>query len=269
MRAPFLVLLILAALAPAGTASSIAPQTIELRGDEVTLWQRDGGVVEARGRVRVAAGATRMTADRAVYIVRARRITLSGHVTVTAPQGDLKADSARAVLGTGNTLETVEASGRVTLRTAQRVVRAAGVTYGLTSGAVAADGGVEVFIPPDITGRGRSLVMKRGEAATLLGRARIQTKDGYVESDRMDFAERTQVAFARGNVVGIFEETRVTSAAATLYSRERRAVFRDGVRVVRPGRTIQAQVVTIYLQDRRIVAEGETTIRLEDGPQRP
>ncbi|HEY6102658.1 MAG TPA: hypothetical protein VI007_05470 [bacterium] len=268
MRASLLVLLMLAALAPAGTPSLAAAPPVELRGDEVMLRQRDG-VVEARGRVRITAGAARMGADRAVYALRSRRIILSGHVTVTAPQGDLEADSARAVLSIGNALETVEASGRVTLETAQRVVRAERLTYGVAGGAVAADGGVEVFIPPDIIGRGRSLVMKRGEAATLLGRARIQTKDGYVESDRMDFAERTQVAFARGNVVGVFEETRITSAAATFYNLERRAVFRDGVRVVRPGRTLQAQVVTIHLKDRRIVAEGETTIRLEDDPQRP
>lgn len=268
MRASLLVLLMLAALAPAATPSAAATPPVELRGDEVTLRQRDG-VVEARGHVRITAGAARMTADRAVYTVRTRHLALSGHVTVTAPQGNLEADSARAVLGTGNTLETVEASGRVTLETAQRVVRAERLTYGVAAGAVEADGGVEMFIPPDIIGRGRSLVMKRGEAATLLGRARIQTKDGYVESDRMDFAERTQVAFARGNVVGVFEETRITAAAATFYNLERRAVFRDGVRVVRPGRTLQAQVVTIYIKDRRIVAEGETTIRLEDDSQRP
>jgi lipopolysaccharide export system protein LptA len=267
VRASLLVLLVLAAHAPAGTASAAA-RTIELRGDEVILSQ-SGGVVEARGRVRITAGAIRMSADRAVYLVRARRITLSGHVTVSAPQGDLEADAARAELGPGNALETVEASGRVTLEAQQRVVRAGRMTYAIASGAVSADGGVEVFMPPDVIGRGRTLVMKSGEAATLQGRARIQTRDGYVESDRIDFSERRQVAFARGNVVGVFEETRITAAAATFYGRERRAVFRDGVRMTRPGRTIQAQVVTIYLQERRIVAEGETTIRLEDQPQRP
>jgi lipopolysaccharide export system protein LptA len=267
VRTSLLVLLTLATLTPLGEASAAA-QVIELRGDEVTLHQ-SGGVVEARGRVRITAGAARLSADRAVYTVRTRRIALAGHVIVSAPQGELEADAATAVLGPGNTLETVEASGRVTLETQQRVVRAGRMTYAVAAGAISADGGVEVFIPPDIIGRGRTLIMKRGEAATLQGRARVQTKDGYVESDRIDFSERTQVAFARGNVVGVFEETRITSAAATFYSRERRAVFRDGVRVTRPGRTIQAQVVTIYFRDRRIVAEGETTIRLEDEPQRP
>jgi len=268
VRASLLVLLILALVGPAGEAAAPSGRTIELRADEVTLRQ-GGAVVEARGQVRISDGRNRMTADRAVYTVRARRIALSGHVTITTPQGDLEAASATAVLGPGNAVETIDAAGQVTLEAQQRVVRAERLTYAVATGAVTADGGVEVFIPPDIIGRGRTLLMKHGEAATLRGDARVQTKDGYVAGDRIDFSERTQVAFVRGNVVGVFEETRITSAAATFYSRERRAVFRDGVRVTRPGRTIQAESVTIFFQDRRIVAEGETTIRVEDEPQRP
>lgn len=268
MRAFLLVLLTLVLVGPAGEATGAAGRTIELRADEVTLRQ-GGAVVDARGRVRITDGRNRMTSDRAVYTVRARRVALSGHVTITTPRGDLAAASATAVFGPVNAVDTIDAAGQVTLTAQQRVVRAERLTYVVASGAVTADGGVEVLIPSDITGRGRTLLMKIGDAATLRGSARVQMKDGYVEGDRIDVSERTQVAFVRGNVVGVFEETRITSAAATFYSRERRAVFRDGVRVTRPGRMIQAEVVTIFFQDRRIVAEGETTIRVEDEPQRP
>jgi len=253
---------------PAGAGGAAAVRAIELRANEVTL--RDGGtVVEARGRVRVAWGASRMSADRAVYTVPLRRLSLAGSVTITSAQGDLTAARATAVLAPGGGIDSMEAAGRVVLKSGQRVVRAEHLTYAVRAGAVTADGGVELTAPPGITARGQSLLMKRGEAATLRGRARVQTKDGSLEADQIDVSETAQVAYARGNVTGDFEETRITSSAATFYHRERRAVFRDGVRVTRPGRTIQADVVTIYLQDRRVVAEGETTIRLEEEPGRP
>ena len=218
MRAFLLVLLTLVLVGPAGEATGAAGRTIELRADEVTLRQ-GGAVVEARGRVRITDGRNRMTSDRAVYTVRARRVALSGHVTITTPRGDLAAASATAVFGPVNAVDTIDAAGKVTLTAQQRVVRAERLTYVVASGAVTADGGVEVFIPPDIIGRGRTLLMKIGDAATLRGSARVQMKDGYVEGDRIDVSERTQVAFVRGNVVGVFEETRITSAAATFYSR--------------------------------------------------
>lgn len=241
---------------------------IEVRAEEVTL--RDGGaVVEARGRVRVTWGPNRMSADRAVYTVPLRRLSLLGSVAVNTPQGTLTSAQATAVLAPRGGMESLEAAGRAILRSEQRVVRAGHLTYAVQSGAITADGGVQLLVPAGITARGQTLLMKRGEAATLRGRARVQSQDGSLEADQIDVSESAQVAYARGNVAGVFGETRVTSGAATFYHRERRAVFRDGVRVTRPGRTIQADLVTVYLQDRRVVAEGETTIRLEEAPGRP
>lgn len=240
MRASFLVLLALALLAGAADAGSAPPPApIELRADEVTL-SGNGTVVDARGTVRLTYGASRMTADRAVYAVRSRQLALSGRVTISTPQGSLTAASATAVLARGGGIETITA-----------------------------DGGVRVTVPPDLAGRGGRLVMKPGELLTLQGHARIQSPEGSVDADRIELDERTAVAFARGNVAGVYGSTRITSAAATFYSRERRAVFRGDVRATAPGRTIRAEMVTIYLEDRRIVAEGETTIRLDDQPERP
>ena len=75
MRASLLVLLTLALVGPAGEAAGAAGRMIELRADEVTLRQ-GGAVVDARGRVRISDGRNRMTADRALYTVRAPRIAL-------------------------------------------------------------------------------------------------------------------------------------------------------------------------------------------------
>jgi hypothetical protein len=47
-------------------------------------------------------------------------------------------------------------------------------------------------------------------------------------------------------------------------AREKKAIFRDRVTIVRPGRTMSADVVTFFYQQNRMIAEGETRIRIED-----
>lgn len=257
-----------AAPPPRAVAAAGAARALELRADEVTL--RDGGaVVEAAGRVSVVWGTSRMRAARAVYTVRARRLSLAGEVTVTGPPGTLTAARATAVLAPSGGIVSVEAGGGVTLASGQRTVRAAHLTYEEPSGVVTADGGVALHEAGGVTARARSLLMRRGEAASLRGRARVQTADGHIEADQIDVSERAQTVLARGNVTGVFAQTRITAGAAAYDHGRRRAVFREAVRVTQPGRTIHADVVTISLQDRRVVAEGETTIRLDDEPGGP
>ncbi len=264
---PILLTLMLAVPAPAGSAPGA--RTIELRADTVIL-QDGGAVVDARGHVRITVGRDRAAAGRAVYAVRQRRILLSGGVTIRSPGGDLEASSAAIGLTPMSTIDTIQAAGQVTLQARQRVVRAERLTYTVTSGTVTAQRGVEVFFPPDLIASGEDLVMTRRELVTLQGAARVQTRDGYIQGDRIDVAEPDQVARVRGHVVGVFQETRVTAVAATFYGSEERAVFRGRVQVIRPAGTIQAEVVTIYYRQRRIVAEGETTIRVEDeAPREP
>lgn len=254
------VLLLLACAVGAQAASS---RTIELRASEVTT--RDGGqTIEARGNVRITDGRTVIQAGRAVYVVRERRITLSGGVKITAPDGDLEAAQAVVQIGRGQAIETVDATGNVAVETEGRVLKADRIQYAVSSGALTAAGNVTVFAPPDLIATGKELTAKGRESATLAGRARIQNRDGYIEGDRLEIQERTQTAYLRGNVVGVFQDTRITAEAATLLAKERKAIFHDRVTVTRPGRTMSAERVTLYYQERRLVAEGQTSIRIEE-----
>lgn len=265
-----LVLALLAAPVLAVPVLAAPARTLELRASEVTV--RDGGrVIDARGNVRITDGRNRVRADRALYTVRDRRIQLTGSVSVTGDEGTLESQRAVIRLTPQRQIDTVEASGNVKLQTRGRVLRASRVSYTVGTEAVSASGNVSLSMPPDIIATGQDLVVRGragggGSTATLTGQAKVQSKDGSMQADRMEFVENEQVAYARGNVTAVFQDSRITSSAATFYGRERKAVFREGVTVRRPGRTMKAEVVTVFYEDRRIVAEGETNITLDEEP---
>ena len=260
-----LLILVLALLAAPALAAP--PRTLELRASQVTV--RDGGrVIDARGAVRITDGRNRVRADRALYTVRDRRIQLAGAVSVAGEEGTLEAQGAVIRLTADRQIDTVEASGSVKLQTRGRVLRASRVSYTVGAEAVFASGNVSLSMPPDIVAMGQDLVVRR-TTATLSGGASVQNKDGSIRADRLEFVEGEQVAYARGNVTAVFQDTRITSSAATFYGGERKAVFREGVTVKTPGRTMKAEVVTVFYEDRRIIAEGETNITFEEERREP
>lgn len=267
-------MLLILALALLTVPAFAAPaQILELRAAEVSV--SDGGrVIDARGNVRITDGRNRLRAERALYTVRDRRIQLTGSVSVAGDEGTLDAQRAVIRLTPDRQIDTVEASGSVKLQTRGRVLRASRVSYTVGADAVYAAGNVSLSVPPDIVATGEELVMHGrtgggGNTATLTGRARVQNKDGTIRADRLEFDEGEQVAHARGNVTALFQDTRVTSEGATFYGRERKAVFRDSVTLTRPGRTMKADVVTVFYDDRRIVAEGETNITFDEERREP
>ena len=105
--------------------------------------------------------------------------------------------------------------------------------------------------------------------ARLAGEAKVETRDGFIQGDTMEFSETERVAYVRGHVRSAFADTRITADAATLYGQERKAVFRDNVTVTRPGRTMHASLVTVFYTEKRIVAEGETNIRIDEERRTP
>jgi len=234
----------------------------ELRASEVVV--HDGGrLVEARGDVRATDGRTSVRAGEAVYRVAERRILLSGGVAVVGPEGTLRAATATIALGADRRIGAVEAAGRAELASGGRLLRAQRIHYAVGGSEVTAAGNVTVFLPPDLTAGGERLTLRQGVAA-LTGGVRLRHRDGVLEGDALEVSEADQVARARGNVRSRWQEVSITAQAATVYHRERRAVFRDQVTVSSPGRTMHSALVTVYYAQRRIVAEGETTIRLEE-----
>lgn len=263
-----LILLLIAALAGTarGAATPAAPR-IELRADEVTVRGR-GEVLEARGSVRITDGRSVVRAGRARYSVRDRRIDLTGGVAVDSPQGGLRAGSALLLLGADNRITSVEASEGAALTSGGRRLEADRVSYTIGGPSATASGHVRLRLPPDIVASGERLTL-RGGAAVLEGGAKVETAEGSIEGETIEVAERDQTAFVRGGVRAVFGAMRITADTATLLGRERRAVFRDNVTVVQPGRTMKASQVTVFIDEKRLVAEGETTIRIDEEPPRP
>jgi lipopolysaccharide assembly outer membrane protein LptD (OstA) len=246
------------------TALAAAP-AIQIHADVVTA-SSGGQVLEASGHVVITDRGITLRADRVLYTRASGRIQLTGHVSITTPQGELVAGAATAQVARGGQLAAVEAAGAVTVRSADRTVRAERVTYQPKDETLVATGGVVVTYPPDLTITGGRLEARGAEVAAVTGRPRIQHPEGFIEGDRIDVAVQSQIAFVRGTVVSAFGETTITSSLATVLVKERKAIFRDHVTVVRPGRTLISEVVTYYYTERRLVAEGQTTIKIQQTP---
>jgi len=242
-----------------------APRTIQINADVVTA--RDGGqTLEAHGRVVITDGRLTIRADLVHYDRTSRQIRLNGNVRITTPQGDLMAGEAAAQLTREGALAAIQASMGVNLQSAGRTLKANRVAYQAKDDTLTATGNVAVTFPPDLIAAGGALVARGTDAITVTGRPRIRNRDGFIEGERLDVVAHLRVALIRGNVVSLFEETRITSATATLLVKDEKAIFRDKVNVTRPGRTMTAELVTYYYKERRLVAEGQTTIRIQGTP---
>ena len=261
------LMLALIGAAAAAPASAAPPQAIELRASEVTV--RGGGdVIEASGNVRITDGRSAVRAGRAVYAIRARRIELSGGVAIASTEGNLGAERALLLLSADRRITSVEAAGGVRLQMRDRVLEAGRVSYTIGALVASASGDVRLSFPPDLAASGQQLTL-RGSVARLTGEAKVETRDGFIQGDTMEFSETERVAYVRGHVRSAFADTRITADAATLYGQERKAVFRDNVTVTRPGRTMHASLVTVFYTEKRIVAEGETNIRIDEERRAP
>jgi len=257
-----LVVLLICAIDVA--SSSAAPsRTLEITADVLTA-DTVKQVVEARGRVRISDGRAVVRASVAVYRVKDRQISLSGGVQFVTSEGDLTARQAVAHLSRTRTLETVEATGNVEVESGGRVLSADHVVYTPASRSLSARGNVRIFSPPDLIATGGELFARQGAVIVMRGRPRLQNRDGYLQGDRLEVDEKAETAYLRDNVLGEFQDIKVTSDAATLFAKEKKVVFRDRVRIIQPGRTMTADRVTIFYESRRMIAEGATTIRIED-----
>lgn len=251
-----------------GTPASAAPVSLEIKAD-ILKADTVRGVIEARGRVRISDGRSLVRAGIAVYSIKQRKISLSGGVTMTTPEGDLQARAAVAYVSRGRTLESIEATGNVEVESQRRVLNADTVVFTPASQAMTARGNVRIFVPPDLIATGQELVVRRNTVSVLTGRARVQNRDGFVQGDRLEVDDRADAASLRGNVVGEFRDIRITSETASLIGKEKKVVFRDRVKIVQPGQTMTSDRVTIFYETRRMIAEGATTIHIEDEGPRP
>jgi lipopolysaccharide export system protein LptA len=253
--------------APGAIAAQPAssPPAIEITADEMTV-NATTQAGTARGRVRITDGRLTATADQATLYHHEGRAVLSGQARVTGPQGDLEGRQI-TITYTTRAVTRVAARGAASLDAEGALTSADLITLDPAVGTVMADGEVTVFSQPDIVATGRRLTYDRqGGRLVLDGVARVQNRDGFLQAQRIEGFRRSERIVATGEVHGTFRDVDVRSRDAEVFYGERRAVFTGDVRLTQPGRRLVTERVQLWYDVGRVVAEGQTSIRLEPQP---
>ena len=251
------------AAAPAATPAPSPRLSVtadELHADALTR------VVTAAGRVRITDGTTTATAARATLYHREGRGVLTGQAKVVTPQGVLEGGEI-TILYTTSAITRVVARGKASLEVENGLVSAAQVTIVPETDTVTALGEVTLFTPPDLIATGTRLVYMRARGEALLeGRARVQSRDGFIQSERIEALSRWDRVKATGGVHAVLRDIEVRSVAAEVFMGERKAVFGGDVKLTQAGRLLATEKLTVWYAAGRFVAEGQTRARIETTP---
>ncbi len=220
----------------------------------------------ATGRVRITDGTTTATAARATVFHREGRGVLAGQARVAGPQGMLEGEEITVEYTTASITKIV-ATGQASLDVEGSLVSARVVTIVPSTDTVTAQRDVTFFTKPDIIARGTELVYQRSKGqVTLQGQARLQNRDGLIEGQRMEGFKRWERLVVTGDVHGVYRDIEVRSRAAEVLGAEKKAVFTGDVHLAQPGRRLTTEKVTVWYGSGRVVAEGQTWIRIEPTP---
>jgi lipopolysaccharide export system protein LptA len=254
------------AAAPATTAPGAPkPPRITVSADVMSI-DAVTRVVMATGRVRITDGVTTATAGRAMLYHSEGRGVLTGHSRVGGPQGVLEATEI-TIAYTAKAITRIVARGQASLDGATGLLSASTLVISPATDTVTAEEGVRFFTPPDVVATGSRLTYQRSRGLVVLeGAARVQNADGFIEGERIDAHERGQRATVTGDVVGRFRDIEIKSRTADLFGLEKKAIFLGDVQVTQPGRSLFTEKVTVWYAAGRIVAEGQTRVRLEAPP---
>ncbi|MDR7536281.1 MAG: LptA/OstA family protein [Armatimonadota bacterium] len=263
--AGLVALLALSGGAPAGSAPAAAVRVVQITADEITVDATTGDGA-ASGRVRVTDGQTTATADRARLARREGQVVLTGAARVVAPQGALAAREI-TVTFTRQAITRLVARGQASLEAEEMRLQAPGITIVPAREEVAADGGVALAVPPDVTARGQRFAYQRVGGQMLLdGDVRVVTRDGVLEGTRLDGDRRLRRLQMQGPVRATYGEILVHSQAAAVDGQERVAVFTGQVRATQPGRWLTTDRLTVWYAQRRMRADGPTRIHVDPQP---
>lgn len=253
-----------ASVAGGGASAAPAPRVVTIRADTIEV--DAAGQVATATRVSISDGRTTATAARATLYHASGRGVLSGDAKVEAPQGVLEGREI-TVTYTRTSITRIVAQGQASLETAEALISAPQVALDPATEVVTGRGGVRVFVPPDVVATGVVLSYDRRRDVLLLrGGVRVQNPEGFVTGDRLDAGRRLEHAVVVGAVHARFRDLDVRSRRGELFGREKRAVFDGDVRVAHPGRQLTADRVTVWYDTRRVVAEGQTWMRVEPEP---
>ncbi len=264
MAAVGFALAFLTAVGLAGAAPAATPQ-VTITADSMSL-DATTRVAIATGHVRISDGQTTATAARATLFHKDGRGVLVGGARMTGPQGVLEGEEI-TVEYTTSAITKISASGKASLELEGGRVLAQAVTIVPATDTVIAQREVTFSTRPDIVARGGELVYRRSKGtATLSGQASLKNRDGMIEGDRIEAFKGLERLVATGSVRGTYRDIEVRSRAAEVLGGEKKAVFTGDVSLIQPGRRLTSERVTVWYGEGRVVAEGQTWIRIEPTP---
>jgi len=222
--------------------------------------------VTASGRVRVTDGTVTGTASKATLYHAQGRGILIGNAQITAPQGVL-VGAEISFTYTTRTVTRAVARGEASLEMSAGRLSAGTITILPASDAVTAEGNTRFMRPPDVVATAPRLSFDRGRGrAVLEGGARLQSRDGFIQGERIEAGDRFDRATVTGSVVGRYRDIDTRSQTAEYDAREKKIVFSGDAEVSQGGRRVFSERVTVWYAAGRIVAEGATRVRIEPAP---
>ncbi|MGQ0568783.1 MAG: LptA/OstA family protein [Armatimonadota bacterium] len=254
-----------AAAAPARPVGPTPGTRVSISADELSI-DAASRVARATGHVRITDGVTTAMSSRATLFQKEGRGVLAGQARVVGPSGVLEGDEI-TVEYTARAIRRIVARGTASLEVETSLVSAQAVTLVPSTDTVTAEPRVTVFTKPDLVATGNRLTYRRSRGIAVLdGRARVQSSDGFIEGGRLESDRRWERLTVAGDVHGIFRDVEVRSRNAEVSGVEKKAVFTGDVRLAQPGRRLTTDKVTVWYASGRVVAEGQTWIRLEPQP---
>lgn len=251
--------------APAGNMSfPVLQAPLNVTADEVTVDNTGTGLV-ARGHVRMTYQAGVATAD-AMRLVKADRVTqFTGHVIVTDPHGRATGDDVTVTFTPDNQVSRIVMAGNAAAESRDYSLQADHILADRAAHRLAADGHVTAFSAPDLIINGdRATYNQDARYGVVSGHAVVSNRGGRMLGDWVELFQDKQQAAVHGPVAAEVYGATITGQAATIDFVKASAVFAGHVTVTRRQGTLSADRVTIFYNDRRLVAEGTTHARFTD-----
>jgi lipopolysaccharide export system protein LptA len=253
------------AAAPQAPAGSLHPaKPLNIAADEVVVDNAGGGLT-ARGHVRLTYGAQVATADLLRLNRAARTAELSGHAVVTDPGGRVSGDAVTLYLTPANQVGRIVVTGHAAAETRDYALSADRIVADRRAGRLLAEGHVNAFAAPDLLVTGdRAMYDPARQYAVLSGHPVAENKAGRVQGDRIEMFRAQHRAVVHGPVEAEVYGATITADQATVDFTASTAAFAGHVTMARRQGTLWADLVTIFYDARRLVAQGATRVHLND-----
>ncbi len=255
--------LLWAAAAVACWAAAAAAAPFVVTGSRLDL-DAEGGLLRA-WQVRITHGQRVLTGPELVLDRAAGVGVLSGGVTATGPEGELRSQVARVRFTRGLELLTVEAVGQAQLLSGGRKLAADRMSLDVRTGVAVASGRPAVLAAEEVTASGGRLVYRsRQQQAEVQDPARFETARVALQGREATFHLATQTAHLTGPVSFRFPSGRGVASGAAADFRAGRVDLQGLVRMRWRGSVLEGRKVVLWYRQGRVVVEGPSRIRVEE-----